>query len=252
MSRMSREEFERQAVLHAMGALTPEEARRFEAERARRGTEGESLARGVGQAIARETPSERAALAAVTAGPARRAPLGWVLLSGLLLVGLAAVVVWGLGQRSRAEELAGRVGALDRAADSAAATAAAARAALAAQPPADDVAPLLAATDLVVVPLAGTGGAEGRILAGAGGALLVASGLPALPEGGTYQLWRRTGAVTEPVAALGDAPAGYLLALFSDRAFLEGAQTLLVSAEAGPGRVVPAEPAVLEGRAVLR
>ena len=51
MVRMSREEFERQAVLYAMGALTSQEAKRFEEERARRGAEGERLEQGVRKAI---------------------------------------------------------------------------------------------------------------------------------------------------------------------------------------------------------
>jgi hypothetical protein len=195
------------------------------------------------------TPGERAALAAVTATPSLRAPWMWVGLCLALLAVAGAALGWALDQRERASGATARAAELERRADSLAAALEQSRAALAGQPPGDQLAPLLAAADQVVVPLAGAQGAEGRILASEGrGAVLVASGLAALPDGGTYQLWRRTGAVTEPVAALGNAPRGFLLALFSDAAFLDGAESVLVSAEPGPGRPFPTEPAILEGR----
>jgi hypothetical protein len=250
MGRMSREEFERQAVLYAMGALAPEEARRFELERARRGGEGETLARGVGQAIGQGgvTRSERAALAAVTTAPARRVPWPWFALSLVLLAAGIGVAVWGLEEHGRAERAATRAAGQQAARDSLDRVLERTQLELAGQPRAAELAPLLAAGDLAVVPLAGAGGAEGRIVASAGGALFVASGLPGLPAGGTYQLWRRAGALVEPVAALGDAPQDFLFALFTDAGFLTGAQTLFVSAEAGPGATVPGGAPVLEGR----
>lgn len=247
-------EFERQAVLYAMGALSPQEARRFEAERKRRGARGERIERGIRQAIESAggpgsiVPSERRALAAVTApGPPPERPWGWIVATIALVLAGAGLLVWGLDERSRAEEEA-RAAALHlRTIDSlrSAGRAGAEEGA----PRADEFAPLLAAPALVVVPLVGAAGVEGRLLAAPErGALLVASGLPPLPERGVYQLWRRTGEVTEAVAALGDAPRGFLFAVFSDGDFFaEGGGMLLVTGEAGPGAPFPSEPAVLAG-----
>src|SRR5688572_12233940 len=250
MNRMSREEFERQAVLYAMGALSPEEARTFEVERTRRGSEGESLARGVGRAIGPPvTPSERASLAAVTAVPARHAPWGWIALCVALLAVATAAGVWALAERSRSGALERRVERLGASADSLGQALEQSRETLAAQPRAAELAPLLGAPDLAVVPLAGPQGAQGGLLAAPGrGALLVATGLPVLPEGDTYQLWRRTGDLTEPIAALGNATSGFLFALFTDAGFLAGAETVLVSGESLPVGSLPTQDAVLEGR----
>jgi hypothetical protein len=256
MARMSREEFERQAVLYAMGALTAEEARRFEAERARRGVEGERLELGVRKAIDRAggsrglVPQEREALTAVTARPVGSpSPGPWIALAIAFAVASAGAVAWALSERSRAEEAAARNAASAREVAVLRSTVERSQAALARTPPVGDVVSLLAAPDLVIVPLAGSSGASGRILAVEGqGALFVAQGLPSLAAGGTYQLWRRRGEVTEPSVPLGNAPRGCLVSRFSDESFLIGAETLIVTAEVDSAALVPREPAVHEGR----
>ena len=255
MNRMSREEFERQAVLYSMGSLGPEEARRFEEERSRRGLEGERLEHGVRQAIDRASgpggmgPSEREALARVTARPPRSgAPWGWIALSLVLALAAGGAAAWALSERAGAAGARDELRAAERAADSLATALAQARAAAASQPRAGDLAPLLAAPDLAIVPLTGPV-AAGRILGAEGwGAVLVAYQLPPLQGEGTYQLWRRAGQVTEAVAPLGNAAEGYLFAIFSDAEFLAGAEAVVVTAEPAPGRAAPMEPPVLEGR----
>jgi hypothetical protein len=256
MARMSREEFERQAVLYAMGALSPQEARRFEAERARRGVEGKKLEEGVRKAIDQAggssglAPHERQALASVTARPVTApSPAPWIALAIALAAACAGTVAWALGERSRAEEANALAAARARAIDSLGAAVERGEAALAATPLAEDLVALLAVPEFVVIELAGQGEAVGRILTTEGqGALLVARGLPVLADGGFYRLWRRTGEVTEPAVTLGNAPQGFILARFSDTSFLTGAETLLVTAELDRDVLVPSEPAILEGR----
>lgn len=255
MPSMSDAEFERQAVLHAMGALGAKETARFEAERARRGAQGEQLEHGVREALERAgggsrgvALSEREALAAVTAPLQGPRPWGWITAVAVLALASATAVVWGLSERSRAgrEAEAARVNAGE--ADSLRVALDRMEAALPGWLRPGELAPFLAESALILVPLAGAGEAQGRVLASEdSGVLFVASGLAPLGSG-TYHLWRRAGQITESVAELGDAPQGFLFARFTDAGFLEGAQSLLVTAEPGPGAVFPTQPAVLEGR----
>ncbi len=251
VSRMSREEFERQAVLYAMGALSPEEARRFEMERARRGAEGESLDQGLRQAFGPRsvTPVERMALAAVTSEHKRRPPWPWIIVATLFIAAGAGAIVWGLGERRRAETASARVGTLDRTVDSLEIDLARMNLELRGRPRAEELAPLLASGDMVVIPLEGPVGNTGRIvMVPGGGAVLVASNITALAEGSTYQLWRTAAGVTQPVAPLGDARRGFLFSVLSDDDFLQGAEAVFVTAEDAPGAVLPSDTTILQGR----
>lgn len=257
MARMGDKEFERLAVLHAMGALSPDEVARFEAERAARGQGAERIVQGVERTLARPTGRagalsvERADLAAVTARyPAgRRRP--WIALSLLLAIGLAGALAWGFWLNDRVGTLEGERDATAVRADSLAAAVAAGESLRAHQPRSEELTPLLSAADLVAAPLAGGTGAGGRILAGAAGAILVAQGLPAL-DGGVYRLWRVGPAGPEPLATLGSAPYGFLFALFPDAAFLESGGRLVLTAEGDTEAAAPAGPTLLEGRLPAR
>ncbi len=250
ISRMSRDEFERQAVLYAMGALSSEEARRFEVERARRGAEGESLDEGLRQAIGprKVTPVERMALAAVTAEPRRRALWPWVLLSLVCLAAGAAAAYWGWTQRSGAAADAGRIAGLETSVDSLTGELERGRLELQGRPRPEELAPLLVDNEMAFTQLSGATGARGRIISVPGGpALLVATGVDPLPEGQTYRLWRRFAGVPQPVADVGDARRGFLFTYVSESDFLNNAEALQVTAESSDSQV-PAGPVVLEGR----
>jgi len=248
---MSREEFERQAVLYAMGALSPEEARRFEMERARRGAEGESLDQGLRQAFGPRsvTPVERMALAAVTTEHKRRTPWPWIIVSVLFIAAGAGAVVFGLRERQRAESASSRARTLAATIDSLEIDNARMNLELRGRPRAEELAPLLASGEMVVIPLEGPIGNTGRIvMVPGGGAILVASGVTPLSEGATYQLWRTAAGVTQPVAPLGDARRGFLFSVLSSDDFLQGAESVFVTAERAPGAVLPSDTTILQGR----
>ncbi|HUP18789.1 MAG TPA: hypothetical protein VM778_02420 [Gemmatimonadota bacterium] len=251
MAKSGDKEFERLAVLHAMGALSPEESARFEATRAERGVGGEQLVQGVERALARRggraaLAGERADLAAVTATYPRRRPWPWVVSAMLLSLALAGALAWGLAQRERAGDRAAERDAAFRRADSLAAAGAASETRAAALPRPENLAPLLASAGLVEAPLEGVADAEGRLLAGPAGALLVAHRLPPLGQG-VYRLWRMGGAGPEPVAVLGDAPLGFLFAVFPDPATFDAGGRLAITAERDPDAALPAGPTLLEG-----
>lgn len=253
---MNDREFERLAVLHAMGALSEEEAERFHAARQERGRGGDHLVQGVQRAFtgtrggaAATVPTERADLAAVTSAPLpSERPRPWIALAILLALLLAGALGWALWLQSRRGAAEEERRAASRRADSLALRLTASEEALAGLPRTEELAPVLAATELVGVPLTGGGGAEGRIfLAGETGALLVARGLPALEEGAAYRLWRIGAAGAEPVATLGDAPHGFLFIVFSNAGFLENGDRLQVTAESDPESPGPSGPVLLEG-----
>lgn len=234
MSGMSDKEFERLAVLHTMGALSPEEAERFRAEREARGQSGEQLVEGVEQAI-RSTgtrvsgASERADLAAVTRPLPSRKRGRWIAAVVVLALALVGALAWAIVLRDRNDTLAGERDLALQAVDSLGREAATRDSALAGLPRPADLTPILGSPDLRVVDLAGEAGATGRLLASPNGAILVARGLPFEEE--TYRLWRVTARGPEPVAELGPAPQGFLFTVFSDDTFLEDATAV---------RVVPA------------
>lgn len=252
MAEISDKEFERLAVLHAMGALDEEETERFRQAREERGRRGDRLVRGVQHAFGGVggppvAAGERADLAAVTGRPLRsRRPWAWILVSVLLALAFMGALGWGVWLQGRASDLGadGRAAA-DRA-DSLAAALADRESALANRPAVSELAPLLAAPELAVVSLAGPGGG-GRLLATDDGALLVARGLPPLEEG-AYVLWTVDAAGVERVAPLGRAPDGLLFARFSDRLFLEGVSLIRLTAEADTEAGAPSGPVLLEGQ----
>ncbi len=49
------------------------------------------------------------------------------------------------------------------------------------------------------------------------------------------------------VTALGSAPAGYLLARFSDAAYLRGTSGVMITAETGPAGTFPRGAILLQG-----
>lgn len=257
MTRVPDKEFERLAVLHAMGALSPPEAARFDAARAERGQGGERVVEGVERAFARRggagaaMPLERADLAAVTAPGPRRPPWAWLALCLLFAFAAAGGILWGLSQRGQAAALQDERDRAIAATDSLAVLAAAGATAAAALPRPAALASLLAGDDLAVTELTSSAGARGRILAGPGGAILAADGLPSLVTGG-YRLWRVEPGPPEPLAALGDAPQGFLFAIFSDAFFLDAAARIAVTAEPDLEAPAPGGPTLLEGRPAAR
>lgn len=251
---ISDKEFERLAVLHAMGALSEEEAQRFQLAREERGQQGEQLVRGVerslgpaGAGAASTVPAERADLTGVTGRPLRsERPLGWIAAVAALTLALAAAIGYALSVRGGRTDLVTERETATARAESLAAVVATRDSALATIPRAAEIAPVLAAPDAVVTPLSGPGG-SGRLLAADVGALFAARELPPLDTGGSYTLWRVGPAGVEPIAPLGRAPDGLLLAIFGDAAFLEGAGAIRVTAETDPEAGRPRGPVMLEG-----
>lgn len=261
MQRLTPEEFEERAILYALGVLNTADRAQFEAERQERGEEGERMVASARRAVARAGlgsgsttgPAEREALAAVTERPLARdvSPI-WVaalVLAALLCVGTFA---WGIHQRGRVAGLESAREAAAGRADSLASLLATRDSAAASQPGLDEILPVILAADAVFLPLEGVGGAQGRLVAGSGGALLVASGLPSLPQGSVYRLWHQGEAAPREVGALGSAPAGVLLRLLPDGGLLEGWGALIVTAEPATGSPLPTGGAVLEYRGRLR
>lgn len=255
MARMSDKEFERLAVLHAMGALSEEETAAFREAREERGQKGDRLVQGVERAFAGAkpgtptgtVPTERADLAAVTGRPIdtpRRWP--WV----VALVTLAAIAVgaaaWALQLQSELDETRAARARTAALADTLQAAVAERDTALASVPNVADLAPLLADPALVIVPLQGEGETTGRLLASLGGrgAILVVTGLSA--EGGPYRLVKEGPEGPEVVAELGIAPAGFLFSLFSTGGFVDDARTLRVVTPAADATTP--DQTVLEGR----
>ncbi|MDX1624232.1 MAG: anti-sigma factor [Gemmatimonadota bacterium] len=251
---MSDKEFERLAVLHAMGALSEEEAKRFERAREERGRGGESLVRGVertfgptGAGAASTVPAERADLAGITGRPLRsERPWRWIAASVLLTLALIGAVAFALRERGLHTEAEERREAATRRGDSLAALVTARDSALDARPRPAEIVPLVAASDLTTVSLSGPQG-SGRVLGSDAGAILAAEGLPSLDPGGSYRLWSVGPEGPVPVASLGRAPEGRLLAIFGDAGFLAGAGALRVTAETSPEAGEPTGPLMLQG-----
>jgi hypothetical protein len=256
---VSREEFQELAVLYELGRLLPDRRERFEAELAARGEEGRHVLEGVRRAFARAglgpgsttVSAERAALAAVTARPLRRRRSrgrGWVIAALLFLVLFAAALAWALTLQAERSGFDQERQAAAATVDSLVAEIAARDSLESAGPGATEFTPVIAAPDLATVDLSGSSGAHGRLLASGEGALLVAENLPPLSEDGSYHLWTRTPAwAISYVIALGPASGGYLLARFSDSAFLLGAAGVFITAETGPVGVEPAGATMLQG-----
>lgn len=256
---MPREDFQEQAVLYELGRLPADRRDAFEAELAARGEDGRRVLEGVRRAFARAglgpgsttVSAERAALAAVTARPIRRrrsSSRGWPLiamLAGLLFVGALA---WALTLRAERSRFERERAAATSVADSLSREIAGRDSLETARPGATDLAPILASTELTAIELAGATGSRGRLFAVLDGALFVAEEIPPLSEEGAYHLWTRTpGGMAAHVSALGSAPGGYLLARFSDAAFLRGADGVLVTAENGPADAFPRGAVLLQG-----
>lgn len=232
---MPDKEFERLAVLHAMGALSGEEAERFRAAREERGQAGERLVQGVERAFtgtgpgapAATVPSERADLAAVTGRPID-APRRWPWAVALVVLAAVAVgaIAWALSLRSELDRNRATATAATARVDALSAAVAERDTALAAIPDAAEMAPILADPDLLLVLLEGAGEASARLMAGPAGrgAILVATGLP--EGGGPWRLVRTDAEGTTPVAELGTAPSGFLFSVFPNAAFLEGARSV--------------------------
>jgi len=183
-----------------------------------------------------EPPAERAALAGVTGRPLkRRRSWRWPAIALVLAAAAAGAAIWGWSMREERDALEDRVTQARRVIDGLSADLALRDSLAAAQPTAEELAPILAAPDLVDVPLPGLPPARGRLLGSDAGALLVTAGLSALPPERTYRLWRIDFTGAEPIAELGRAPRGFLLARFSDIVFLEGATEVGIA----PG---PADP----------
>jgi hypothetical protein len=254
---MSSKEFERLAVLHSMGALTPEEADRFRAERRARGEDGERLVKGAEDAVARvgagsgtrSAPAERAALTEVTGRPLRRKrPRAPWAVAVILLLGVAAAVAWALTLRDENLTLESRRAAEARTVDSLRSVLATRDSVAEARPAIGELAPALAADDLVAVELSGESDARGRLLATAeAGAILVAREVPPLPPGLEYRLWRSGPTGLDGVTGLGGAHDGFLFAVFSDVEFLLEATGVLITVEdVGEGTSPSSEP-ILQG-----
>ena len=256
---MPREDFQEQAVLYELGRLPADKRDPFEAELAARGEDGRRVLEGVRRAFARAglgpgsttVSAERAALAAVTARPIRRrrsSSRGWPLiaiLAGLLFVGALA---WALTLRAERSRFERERSAAVAVADSLARQGAQRDSLESARPGATDLAPIMASPDLTAVDLTGVTGGRGRLFAAEDGALLVVEEIPPLSEEGGYHLWTRTpGGMAAHVTTLGPAPAGYLLARFSDATFLRGASGVLITAETGPAGAFPRGAVLLQG-----
>lgn len=257
---MTEEEFEERAILHALGVLNLAERARFEAEREARGEQGERIVRSARRAAARANaepgasgPAEREALAAVTESPLRREiPTGWLAAVAVLAVLLLAALAWGLHERGRAAELEAARRAAAARADSLASLATARDSLVAARPSMDELLPVLAAPDLVNLPLSGEGGAAGQFLASGEGVLITARGLLPLSEGLTYQLWREGPTGPAAIARLGSAPGGRLLSILPDAGSLDGWGALVVTVEPLRGGTGPTGATVLQYRGRLR
>ncbi|HUP02113.1 MAG TPA: anti-sigma factor [Gemmatimonadota bacterium] len=264
MPRLTTEEFEERAILYALGALNPAERARFEAEREALGEAGERTVAGARRAVARAGmgpgatpgPAEREALAAVTDRPLAREGLvgaGWLGLALVLVAALCvAAFVWGYRERSRAIALEVARGSETARADSLARVVTARDSAAAARMEIEDLLPILAAPDAVALPLEGQGEARGRLLAGAGRALVVARGLLPVSQGLRYQLWHEGPAGLAPIAALGRAEDGSIFRFLAETGFLEGWGALLVTVEPERGSTRPTGATVLEYRGRLR
>lgn len=259
MARIPDKEFERLAVLHAMGALSEEEATAFREAREERGQKGDRLVQGVERAFAGAkpgapggtVPTERADLAAVTGRPidtSRRWP--WVV--ALVVLGAVAIgaAAWALQLQSQLERTRTEGARAAALADTLQAAVAERDTALASVPNVAELTPLLADPALVVVSLEGEGETTGRLLASPGGrgAILVVTGLPR--DGGPYRLVKEGPEGPEVVAELGIAPAGFLFSLFSTAGFVDEARVLRLVAPS-PDATAP-DAVLLEGRVPAR
>lgn len=256
---LSQDEFQELAVLYELGRLQPDRRERFEAELAARGEEGRQALEGVRRAFARAglgpgsttVSAERAALAAVTARPIRRrrsSPRGWPVIALVLLILFVATLAWALTLLTERSGVARERKAAAATIDSLTAEVAARDSLESAGPGPADFAPIIASLDLGAVELTGSSGAHGRLLSSEDGALLVVEDLPPLFQEGGYHLWTRTpGWAISYVTALGTAPGGYLMARFSDSAFLEGSGGVFITAETGPVGESPGGATMLQG-----
>ena len=255
MSPMSDKEFERLAVLHAMGALGEEEAREFREAREERGQKGDRLVRGVERAFAGAkpgapggtVPTERADLAAVTGRPIdtpRKWP--WVVAVVVLTLIAAGAAAWALQLRSQLDQARAEGVRTAARADTLRAAVAERDTAIASITDVTEIAPLLADPALVVVPLEGEGETAGRLLASPGGrgAILVVTGLPT--DGGPYRLVKVGPEGEEVVAELGIAPAGFLVSIFPSAGFVEEARSFRLSAPSADATAP--DTTLLEGR----
>lgn len=259
MARIPDKEFERLAVLQAMGALSEEEAARFREAREERGQAGDRLVRGVERAFAEKGPgapagtaaTERTDLAAVTGRPIDT-PRRWPWVTAVVVLAALAVgaAAWALSLRSEIDRMRTRGARATARADTLRAAVAQRDTALATLPDPWELTPLLADPALLVVPMEGVGEATGRLLASPGGwgALLVVTGLPA--GGGPYRLTKEGPQGTEPVADLGIAPNGFLFTIFTGAGFLDGARSLRLVASSTDASAL--DGPILEGRVPAR
>lgn len=255
-------DFVERAVLHALGALPVDEREAFEVERLARGAEGERIVAAARRGAARAGaapramtgPAEREALAGVVATPSAPRPwraAGWV--AGVVLALLAVgAALWALSVQRHNDNLQAALAAAAAHGDSLRAAIAARDAVERARPSLEILTALLAAPDVTPIALPGSGPGHGRLYLGPAHALLVAEDLPPLPERDDYRLWRLGPGGPEPVAALGRAPEGRLLALLPI-GVLDGAGGVRVTAEAAGGNGTgPAGATILERLGPLR
>lgn len=195
-----------------------------------------------------DTPSdpsgERAALTSVTGRPLDRDRRSWAWPAVALVLAAAAIgaAAWGWSTREERAELEQRLFEASAVIDGMTVDLAAADSLLEARPTAEELAPILAASNAVEVELSGAPPARGRLLGSDAGALLTAAGLPPLPAERTYRLWRLGPTGAEPIAELGRAPDGFLMARFLRADFVEGATELGVAASSATGESPAGDP----------
>jgi hypothetical protein len=197
--------------------------------------------------------AERRALAAVTARPSARAHARvwkWAA-AGAGLVALAAIA-FAVRENQRNTELAAVGAAADARADSLAAQLVVRDSLLVVAARTDELLTVLAAPDRHELPLFGQEPARGRLIASQGRAVITAAGLASLSADSTYVFWLENDLGFQPLADLGNALDGRVLAGLPSDSFLVGWAALLVTVERKPPDSLPRGEALLEYRGWVR
>ncbi len=197
--------------------------------------------------------AERRALAAVTAPSSDRAHARrwkWAA-AGAGLVALAAIA-FAVRENQRVTELAAVGAAADARADSLAAQLVVRDSLLTVAAKTDELLTVLAAPDRHEVPLFGQEPARGRLIASQGRAVITAAGLASLSGDSTYAFWLENDLGFHPLADLGNALDGRVLAGLPSDSFLVGWAALLVTVERKPPDSLPRGRVLLEYRGWVR
>ena len=270
---MTGAEFQDLAIRHLLGETDAEEERRFRAELERRGEEGRAVVRDLRETLAdlafdappvapparlrervmesvrqetgrgsREPPGSDPDDASVRELPGRTGgPWRWVSVAAAVLAVIA--IGWALTLRSQHERLRAELTETRE-------RLAAADAAL------DSLAEVRGDLELVSSPrtavrgLGGTDaepGAQARVFVdpATGRALLFAYDLPILPPDTVYELWAIEGETPRPAGVFRPDSTGRARLEIADRALIDGADALAVTAEPAPGTETPTGEMIL-------